>query len=278
MGRKHVQGRKNIASAGAEPRNRNPECPSRVVKRILCVGALLAVISCASRRPPEEFGYPRWFLGGMGEHGISCTVGYGRVFVDPDTSVAYALQDGLGRRAMERAITIRSEQGFVSVPSGWRSMGELFSEEVDSLGEDAGNREPSPVVDSAFVDGMTLVLLCSSAEEAVEGDFTRVPMPKDAPDWVRKLPEEKGSIFAVGTSPLYYHRANSWREAERMARLELAREVLLQVRDLSRQAGGTMEQIIVTRTEATLRGIQIVGRWLDGKEKACYALCRMPIR
>ena len=125
---------------------------------------------------------------------------------------------------------------------------------------------------------MTLVLVCYGAEGALEVDRTRVRMPEKAPKWVRKLPRKRGYAFAVGISHLYYHEENSWREAERAARLELARDVLSEIRNLSKQAGGTLEYVIVTRTEATLREAQIVGRWLDRKEKACYVLCRMPIR
>ena len=109
-------------------------------------------------------------------------------------------------------------------------------------------------------------------------DRARVRMSEKAPKWVRKLPRKEGYVFAVGTSHLYYHEESSWREAERAARLELARDVVSQIRNLSKQAGGRLEHVVVTKTEATLRGTQIVGRWLDRKAKACYVLCRMPIR
>ncbi len=245
------------------------------LKILISAGVLASLISCGVRREAGGYGYPRWFLEGVGDQGIRCAVGYGRIFVDPDTSVAYAMRDGVERVAREMAVAIRSEQGFSAVPGGLRSMGGLFSEEVDWAKVET-IREQCRVVDSAQVHGMTLALVCHGSEGAFEVERAR--MPEKAPKWVRKLPKKKGYVFSVGTSHLYYHEANSWREAERAARLELARDVLSQIRDLSKQAGGTLEQVIVTKTEATLRGTRIAGRWLDGKEKACYVLCRMPIR
>lgn len=221
--------------------------------------------------------YPRWFLEGIRDQRTCCAVGYGRVFVNPDTSVAYAMSDGVENVVKGMEVHIRSEQGFMAVTGGLRFMGETFSEVGDSAKVDA-IREDCSVLDSAFVHRMTLVLICYGVEGAFRVDRARVPMPEKAPKWMRKLPRRGGYIFAVGTSHLYYNEENSWREAERAARLELARDVLSQIQDLSRQADGTLEHVMVTKTEATLRGVQIVGRWLDRKARACYVLCRMPIR
>lgn len=240
-------------------------------------GVLVGLIPFGVRGEDKGDAYPRWFLQGVGDQRSCCAVGYGRAFVDPDTSVAYAMRDGVENVAKGIEVHIRSEQGFMAVPGGLRFMGETFSEEVDSAKMDA-IRERCSVVDTAFVRGMVLVLVCYGEEEEFEVDRARVRMPEKAPKWVWKLPRKGGYVFAVGTSHLYYYEESSWREAERAARLNLARDVLSQIRDLSKQAGGTLEHVIVTKTEATLRGTQIVGRWLDKKAKACYVLYRMPIR
>ena len=275
MGRKRRFSGKKAGTEAAQQRDCGERFLRGSLKILISAGVLASLISCGVRREDGGNGYPSWFLEGVGDQGIRCAVGYGRIFVDPDTSVAYAKRDGVERVAKGMAVAVRSEQGFAAAPGGLRSMGGVFSEEVD-WAKVKTIREQCRVVDSAQVHGMTLALVCYGAESAFELERTR--MPERPPKWVRKLPKKKGYVFAVGTSHLYYNEATSWREAERAARLELARYVLSQIRDLSKKAGGTLEQVIATKTEATLRGVRIAGRWLDRKTKACYVLCRMPSR
>lgn len=237
-------------------------------------GIVLLGLCGFMRAHAEEPQYPRWFMEGTKEGTVA--VGYSTAFFHADSSAAYALRDGAGNIVKGRAVRIHSEEGFARVGAGLRFMGRIFHEEVDSL-EVGTMMGQAQVVDTITV-GRSYIALVAVGEHIPPLEGARSPMLGKRPRWVEELPREKKAVYSVGVARLYYYEHHSWREAEAAARLELARTVLARIRQLSKQVDRSLENVTVTETDVVLRGVRIVGRWLDREEEVCYVLARMPVR
>lgn len=254
-------------------RKRYKEVIRLIMRWAGCWMVVLSVWGFA-RVDAEEPRYPQWFMEGAKEGALA--VGYSTTFFHADSSVAYALRDGAGNIVTGRAVRIQSEEGFARVGGGWRFMGRVFHEEVDSSEVEVVMRQARMV--DAITVGRSCIALVAVGEDLPPVDTARVQMSSTGPKWVDALPREKNAVHAVGVARLYYYEHHSWQEAERAARMELARTVLAQIRQLSKQADGVLENVTVTETDVVLRGVRMVKRWLDREREVCYVLARMPVR
>ena len=217
--------------------------------------------------------YPTWFTQLPGDLSAPVAVGYAPASRQKDRALSAAVEDGLQRLARDISAKIRSEEGFAQVGGGLRFLGRIVDEEVEpallrSL------QSAHRILDSATVNGMTLVLL-SRKQDDVRVGHARKAMSVRKPAWIEEVPREKAYQFAVGVSRLYFHEESSWMAAEQSARLEMARGVLSRVQSLLRMHDGRIENVIVSETDVVLNNVQFVARWLDRENKACYVLCRM---
>lgn len=240
-----------------------------VISWIVALGLCGAV-----RVGAQEPQYPRWFVEGVEDDGL--TVGYSTAFHHPDSSMAYALRDGAGSIVKARGLRIRSEEGFARVAGGLRFMGRIVHEEVDSSEVETVMAQ-AQAVDTITV-GRSYIVLVAIGEEIPSVDTARGPMSGKRPGWADAPPTGKKAVYAVGVARRYHYEHHSWQEAERVARLELARTVLARVRHVSKRADGSLESVIVSETDVVLRSVRIVKRWLDREGNVCYVLARMPVR
>ena len=238
---------------------------------------ILVFLGVSSVRADGKEGYPSWFVRPPTPTTCSVAVGYSPLFFCPDSSVAYATRNGLDNLAREAALRIRYEEGFMTVPGGLRAMGRIYDEEVDSTTVQTVQADSRLLV-KASVGRSVFVLVGGSCVDPPAVVTKEVSMPSRPPKWVHSPPKKSGYVYAIGVAPLYYYEIHSWQEAEQSARVELARIVLSQIKGLSKIYGGYLQTVTVTETDVTLRGVQVVSRWLDRKDKAFYVLCRMPLR
>lgn len=114
------------------------------------------------------------------------------------------------------------------------------------------------------------------------------------PDWVRRVPRERGRLCAVGASEPTYFREDAKNYAAENARNELARSLHVDIKsimvDISSEKGGDIAEGSVIEasawaSEAVLKESEITSYWYDEegiasfkKKGITYALACMPLK
>ncbi len=200
-------------------------------------------------------------------------MGYSPAYMNIKSSWQEAKDNGLLNLAKAYWVSIRGEQAFVSGERGTAYKGSTVSEEVDSTLLKM-LKPKLTCLDSAQVGGMVIVLV-STKEINVHN---RPISLKSEPTWIKKLPSNHDYDYARGVSPEYLHESNSWLEAERRARIQLAWGQKTKLQQLSRKSRDNLHQVTVESTGVTLREAQIVARWVDPGAGVHWVLARCPKR
>lgn len=239
---------------------------------LVLVGAVLA--GCGGRgtnvrTAPLPAPYPVWFLEAPGAGTYDCAVGYARQYVNLETSRKEAETNALVNLAKCVRVHIAGEHAFESVPRGKVYRGSSIREHVDSLLVESLAAE-AVYSEPVLTNGM-MITLASTVELELPPERL---LPTSPPDWLEILPDSPGFEYAVGSCVSYYYALNSWQEAERQARLQLALSRLSLLRELSETAGQRRHDVTVEGTDAVLEKVQIIGRYHDFREGAYYVLAR----
>ncbi len=205
--------------------------------------------------------------------GAIFAVGYSPVYMNIKSSWQEARRNGLLNLAKAYWVSIRGQQAFVSGLTGTAYRGSTLSVEVDSI-QLKMLKSKLTCLDSAQIGGMVIVLV-STKEIAV--DNTPAPS-KSKPTWIEKLPFSPDYDYARGVSPKYLHESNSWLEAERRARIQLAWEQRTKLQQLRQKGKLSFHQVTVESTGVILREAQIVARWIDPETGVHWVLARCPKR
>ncbi|HIE30155.1 TPA: hypothetical protein EYP66_23055 [Candidatus Poribacteria bacterium] len=258
---------------------------------------LLVVVGCASHsakvmppttgrdkespqlqpKPSAEASYPAWFWNMPHFENNLFAVGFSETFFHPENSTKNAIKDGIERLAKYLSVHIKGEHGLLS--SGGRI---IYS--VDNIQEELSPSVLSFVEEHHQVAATyagkkyTFVLLCLG-----EGDTKNIAVPLSAapmpskPRWVTTLPKKSGYMYALGHSNPYYREVNSWRIAEKNARISLALSLESKVRGLAKQLNASMDTISTVSTDVQLNRVQVIARWKHPEHNACHVLVRMPL-
>ena len=219
--------------------------------------------------------YPRWFLdpGSLGCDGP--VVGYTRSSYYRDSSVVLAARNGYENHARLLETRVSGGQAFWTTEGGTFWLGADFREEYNLLeSESAPSR--LTVLDS-FIDGDLSAALLGSSGCRLENDARRFTMvPSNPPEWTEVMPSDDRYHYGVGLAPTYFYEVNSWLEAERMARRNIARSLLIEIKALEKSTAREGQQIRGEEVAVTLRNLQVVARWRDVGKQIFYVLVRMP--
>jgi len=222
-----------------------------------------------SSPPSAPDPYPIWFLEMPDSGGGAPAVGYARLYLDLEVSLAEAETDAVLSLARGRRLSIAGEHAFESVSGGTAFRGSNIRETVTpSLF--ASVAAGAAFLDSVVTNGMVLVLAGPAGSEVPPG----LVVPGRRPVWVNKLPTAPGFHYAVGTCGSYYYESHSWQEAERRARIQLAFTRWTSLKRLSRTTGRADHQVTVEGTDVSLTGLQVVARWVDLEQGAFFVLSR----
>jgi len=129
-------------------------------------------------------------------------------------------------------------------------------------------------VDSFQTEAHTIVIVSNTSNKLTHTNIGITQLVK--PRWVEALPQSDNYYYAVGTSVEYYHIESSWDEAEKVARLELARQTNIMMKQIQKVTESSYYDITNEITNATLRSVQTIARWFDTKEKIYHVLLQMP--
>ncbi len=222
----------------------------------------------------ENKKYPDWFWNMPYSDDELFAVGYSETSTfRPENSEKSATDDGLMTLAKLFSVHIKAE--IISIQNMLESNVE---EEIDSKVE--SYIKDNHVIVAKFVSPkFTYVLLKLGKKDNSEPEISigseNIP-PK--PNWLSKLPEEPGYIYATGESSVYYREIESWREAEKRARVALAYNIETRVKGLTGKLNDRIiDNSIVSNTDQRLSNIQIIARWKDVKLNSCHVLLRMPL-
>lgn len=226
---------------------------------------------------PAEASYPAWFWNMPHAEDSLFAVGFSETFAHPETSQQYAITDGIESLAKYFSVRIKGERGVLRdgnrVIFSGADIQEILSPSVLSF-----VKEHHQLIATYAGKKYTFVLLCLG-----EGNAETLAMPSSAapmssqPSWMTTNPKESGYLYASGNSNPYYREVNSWRIAEKRARIALALSLESKVRGLAKKLNASMETISTISTDVQLNRVQVIARWKHPKDKTCHVLVRMPL-
>lgn len=235
-------------------------------------------------RPPTEASYPAWFWDMPDTEGALFAVGFSETYAHAETSEQGAIADGVENLAKVLSVRIKGGEGVQREGGRVVYYGNDLQEEVsaDTL---ALVKENHQVVAKYASAQSTFVLLRfgRNVEDSRNGEASIHALPDAAtslskqPRWVTALPSAPGYLYASGQSNPYYREANSWRAAEKHARIALALSLESKVRGLAKELETQMATISTVSTDVQLNRIQVVARWKHPVYHTCHVLVRMPL-
>ncbi|MFC2085077.1 hypothetical protein ACFLS9_08475 [Bacteroidota bacterium] len=220
--------------------------------------------------------YPEWFLH---QGKISCnelSVGYSKPGYYKDSVISYAFRNGCFNYVVNECLRIKGGQAFLTLETGTYWMGAKFEEYFDTALVDQSASKLG-IIDTFSSANIVAVLLSSRDCELKEiyKKRSRVSV-LPTPGWINELPTDTGYLFAVGFSPEYFYETSSWMEAERIARLNLARQILINIKSLQKMTNTDYQDLTNEEFFATLNNVSVIARWVDLKRKIYYVLLKMP--
>lgn len=229
----------------------------------------------ASKKPLPENLYPEWFLESPSASIFS--VGYSDERSYVDSAIASATREAAVNYIKSQRVRIAGEQGMATFAVGKIPVGSTIKELYDE--NEAGRLGQSMVAVDMFQRGRTVTVLASTDSAKKPQAVRRVDVSKvPKPSWVNQMPEMSGYLYGTGLAPVYYYENNTWREAERKARINMALSVYAEVKSLTKKADDVYyREYQVEETNVTMQGLEIVSRWKDVKNQICYVLVRMPV-
>jgi hypothetical protein len=154
-------------------------------------------------------------------------------------------------------------------------MGADFREQYDTAASESALSLLAPV-DTLVNSSMTLVLLADKGCQLDRSILRRVAIRPEAPPWTETLPQNAQYVYAVGVTSEYYYEVSSWMEAERNARRNLARSVVVAVASLQKLSSREGQDIRREEVSVSLHNIGVVARWRDRVNGIFYVLLRAP--
>jgi len=218
--------------------------------------------------------YPVWFTEQGRIPGPRVVVGYAQPGYRHDSTGGAAYQDALFSYARQNHVKIVGGQIFWNTEAGSFWMGSDFSEDVDTTGLTQA-AESLAVLDSFTTPSMQALLLGPKGDELDPAWKTRTRWGSRSPEWIESPPASSTDEYAVGMAPQYYYESSSWKEAERMARRNLARSVFTTVRMLQK-SGIQAQGIEHEELRVDLHDISVAARWTDVNARIVYVLMRTP--
>jgi hypothetical protein len=233
-----------------------------------------------------EADYPAWFWNMPHSEDSLFAVGFSETFFHPEKSTQNSIKDGIESMAKYLSVRIKGERGMLSsggivVYSG-DDIQEILSPSVLSFVE-----EHHKVI-ATYTGGKYSFVLLSLGEgnadgakrheyrETLANSSSTAPMPSQ-PNWVTTLPKESGYLYAIGNSNPYYREVNSWRVAEKNARIALALSLESKVRGMAKELNASMETISTISTDVQLNRVQVIARWKHTEYNTCHVLVRMSL-
>ena len=165
-----------------------------------------ATVESFSRHHKEELiskysNYPHWFWQMPHSNDTLFAVGYAQTYFYQESSIEEATTNGIQILAKYISVRIHGERGSKDTILGPEFAGEDFKEELEEGVFDIVKKNYK-VIATEIVGNITLVLLCIGEVPTLS---STKGFDQEAPEWLSKLPENPGFVYAVGQSSLQFH-------------------------------------------------------------------------
>jgi hypothetical protein len=203
-------------------------------------------------------------------------VGYANYSPLKDSTLSYAFQDAAVNSSAWRHVTVKGEQTFWGTEAGNYRIQSSTREVIDES-DIRKARALLTMVDFAGTNGCMIVLAADTNCNIPALYKERVNLSLlNSPQWTEDIPKSPGFLYAVGLAPQYYYQSSSWKEAEWMARRNLARSLQSKIQGVQKSSreGQSIEQL---SSDVVLRNVEVVERWLDIHQQIFYVLIRAKV-
>lgn len=222
--------------------------------------------------------YPEWFIHQKKINCEGAVVGYAQRSYYGDTA---AFQNAVLNAAENyirfSKVQISGDQNFWLTALGNTWLGSRYSETFDTISALQIKNRLS-IVDSFKSNNLLIVLFSSIKCDLKDKIKIKIKIETEhPPGWLNSIPNDNEYLYSVGSSEQYYYKENSWLNAERAARLNLARNFLIQIKSLQKTSTSESQVVTSEATSVKLRNIEVVSRWIDEQKKVYYVLIRTKI-
>ncbi|MEW6686096.1 MAG: LPP20 family lipoprotein [Candidatus Edwardsbacteria bacterium] len=219
--------------------------------------------------------YPRWFLdqGAFPDKNVS--VGYAEPSLYEDSSASRAFLSACENMVRQTHTKVTGGQMFWATEAGTYWIGSDIREGIDTSKIVLKIQRLRPIA-TWHGNNIVVVLAGATALQMDSSFLVCKSVDCNPPIWTESLPRDETYFYAVGLSPEYYHETSSWKEVERNARLNLARQIFVELKALQKSDGISGQEIRNEEISVELHNVEILARWRDVKKKIFYVLARMP--
>jgi len=230
---------------------------------------------CATLSSQEIVQYPRWFLEGERVVCPNKIVGYTTRSHYQHNAVIAAKKNAAENGARFLQYSLAGIQAFTKFDRGTRAEGNTFQEHFDNniIEEIFSN---SVLLDSFFTPNCTIILLGDSSCTLPNTQREMLSLVSEpVPQWIITLPRSEEYFYSVGVEQQNYYEYSCWLEAEKAARLELARTISSsKIKAVQQMSNTTNAEYQSEELSVTVRNAEIAGRWRDTKNNIYYVLMR----
>jgi hypothetical protein len=246
----------------------------------MTTGGLVFALMLVTAVPGSAQRYPRWFLY---PDQIQCpgfTIGAAPKEYYSDSSGGQAFVAAVENAVRASEVTLEGAKAYGATDEWTIAVSSTVVETFDGSAV-KGLRKSYKPIEIRDVNDMTIVLAAQGGC-SLPGPLSEImPMPTVPPPWIAALPQDKSFVYALGMSEPSYYESSSWLEAEKHARLELAKSISSQHTAISHNqtasSGETSyDEVNDERLSVTLRGTSVVARWIDPGTRLFAVLLKMP--
>lgn len=218
--------------------------------------------------------HSQWFYNPSSINCSKIAVGYApRSYYADTTALKNAFLNACENYAKYERVQVMGNRSYWSTENGTYTMNSSFSEVYDTAMA-ASLCRSLKIIDTMITESYLAVAVGSCSYEEAAGS-----LPDDAfdtkPVWVEAIPGDDEYIYSSGSAPLYYYEINSWLDAEKLARRNLAFALHSKTSAVEKKLDQSGEQMKNEETSVCLSNLQIISRYKDKKENICYVLIRM---
>ncbi len=224
--------------------------------------------------------YPRWFLFPDELPCGNSTVGMAQTPYYPDSTGGEAFLSAAANAVRSSEVMVEGTKEYGATDAGVLAISTTVREVIDTASIEK-LAKALRLLDLRAIGDMT-VALAGPGDCSFPDSLKKSKRPsRRAPAWLTTLPQDSLYYYALGMSEPAYYEFSAWLEAERHARLELAKSVRATVRGIDRlESGASGDQgysaVQDEKISVTLHDVRVLRRWKDVKAQVYAVLIRMP--
>jgi len=222
--------------------------------------------------------YPYWFLNTGKIHCSEVAIGYANIRFYRDSILTDALKNGRINWSKNKRLIVNGEEAFWSTEGGKF----ILWAQVDTYFDSAKTQTCVNKLEKKdfFTNGRIAIVLLGEKNCSIAPQDKRIINLKNkkAPKWITNIPSSPDFLYALGESPGYYYETSSWLNAEKRARIDLARQGNLTIKQLQKKNDREGQAITSEETSTVLHNIKFIARWVDIKRNIFFVLARIKIQ